>query len=64
MADDIANALHGSLQEQLPVVVYFQGNQVKGIVSRLETTTVELRQANQPGRIVVRLDRIDAVMRE
>ncbi|MCE9583387.1 MAG: hypothetical protein K8T20_12950 [Planctomycetes bacterium] len=65
MADDaIRDVLKSSKAEQLAVTVHVQGSALTGIVSRIDEATAELRSAKGRTRIVVRLDRIDAVTLE
>ena len=65
MADDaIREVLKSSKTEQLAVAVHVQGSVLTGIVSRIDDATAELRSAKGRTRIVIRLDRIDAVVLE
>jgi hypothetical protein len=59
MADPLVDLLSASLAEQTPVTVYIRGVRADGVVVHLGDDTVELR--HQGERMVVRLDRIDAV---
>jgi hypothetical protein len=58
---ELTEVLRQSQQEQARVTVYFRGSRAEGVVARLDTTTVELREGAE--RVVVRIDRIDAVRR-
>lgn len=61
MPDAIREALHASQQDQVRVVLCVRGLQMAGVVARLEEECVELRDGAE--RVVVRLERIDAVRR-
>ncbi len=54
--------LETSLQERLEVLVFFPSGQFRGTVVRLDQEVVELRGESR--RCVVRLDRIDAIVKE
>ena len=54
--------LETSLQERLEVLVFFPSGQFRGAVVRLDQDVVELRCESR--RCVVRLDRIDAIVKE
>ena len=57
-----ADALQNSLQEQTKVTVFFGGQRLEGVVSGIQGDNIELRVASR--RCLIRIDRIDAVMRE
>lgn len=56
------NMLESSLQERLEVLVFFPSGQFRGAVVRLDQDVVELR--GEARRCIVRLDRIDAIVKE
>ena len=58
----ILEYLKASLDEQSPVTVYFDSNQLHGVVSAFYGAVVELRQEQR--RTVVLTERITAVTRE
>ena len=56
------NMLETSLQERLEILVFFPSGQFQGTVVRLDQEVVELRC--EARRCIVRLDRIDAIVKE
>ena len=60
--DWIVEALRASEAERVPVSVQLPGGSWKGVVTRLAEGLVELRDG--PRRIVLRLDRVEAVVSE
>lgn len=58
----ILTLLQNSQTEQLPVTIYFRSGSCKGIVTRIDEETVELR--NEKQRICILLVHIDAVVVE
>jgi hypothetical protein len=56
------NILETSLQERLEVLVFFPSGQFRGTVVRIDQAAVELRCDSR--RCVVRLDRIEAIVKE
>ncbi len=59
---EIVETLRACQQDQARVHIYFNGATIGGLVARLDPSTVEIREQSQ--RVVVRLDRIDAVRRD
>jgi hypothetical protein len=58
----LGELLGSSLHEQAEVTVYFRSGEITGVVARLESDVVELRLASR--RCVIRLDRIDAIVKQ
>jgi sRNA-binding regulator protein Hfq len=54
--------LEQSMREKTAVVVYFRSGQLSGTVAKLDDQLVEL--STTTGRCAIRLDRVDAVVRE
>ncbi|HTW08557.1 MAG TPA: hypothetical protein VME46_13655 [Acidimicrobiales bacterium] len=54
--------LEQSMAERSTIVVYFASGQLRGTVAKLDGNLVELSLAN--GRCAIRLDRVDAVIKE
>jgi hypothetical protein len=61
-AHPFQNMLETSLHERLEIVVFFPSGQFRGTVVRVDREGVELRCESR--RCVVRLDRIDAIVKE
>jgi hypothetical protein len=58
----LREVLDYSLREQAQLVVYARHAKHEGVVSRLDDDVVELRSPS--GRCLIRLDRVDAVLKE
>ncbi|MGD1052673.1 MAG: hypothetical protein ABR950_02470 [Candidatus Dormibacteria bacterium] len=58
----LREVLDYSLREQAQVLVHVSDAKHEGVVSRLDDDVVELRSPS--GRCLIRLDRVDAVLRE
>lgn len=54
------NILEASMNEKKGLMLYVKGQAIPGIVVKLDTEMVELR-SREYGRIVVRLDSLDAM---
>ncbi len=58
--DTLRELLETSQKEKKGVMVYFKGQSIAGVVTRIEGDTIELR-SREYSRIVVRVEAIDAV---
>ena len=58
----LREVLDYSLREQAQVLVHVSDAKHEGVLSRLDDDVVELRSPS--GRCLIRLDRVDAVLRE
>lgn len=62
MVDGIKELLQASLQEQVPVEVYFGQVKLRGVVTRVEPFFIEIRHENR--RTAIDLRQIIAVTQE
>jgi endonuclease YncB( thermonuclease family) len=58
--DTLRELLEISLKEKKGVMLYFKGQSIGGIVTRIDGDTVELR-SREYSRVAVRIDAIDAI---
>jgi sRNA-binding regulator protein Hfq len=62
MSDVVQEFLSASLQEQMPVTIYFGSHRLTGTVTGIKEDTVEIR--HEKNRCVIFLRKIYAVSRE
>jgi hypothetical protein len=58
----LREVLEYSLREQAQVLVYVRNAKHEGVISRLDDDVVEM--GSPSGRCLIRLDRVDAILRE